>query len=231
MFVFDGVEPAVGDRTQSSWRFETHMLGPDMREHLGRLDFDATSVTTEVIDGRASAARLEVAHDRHTVDDRPLDRMSGNYLLRYDATSTIGSRADGRPLADHERQFFEDLTPPLSREERVILRRRAFRAGERFSPTPLEARLLGFGKLEDKRSIVVTVVAASAREMTFEATYEGLAKPPAPAIKLSVKSTVSDTVLGGTLDGVWLRDGKQAGSVHGTTRNRFTPAATSPRSR
>lgn len=65
--------------------------------------------------------------------------------------------------------------------------------------------------------------------MRFEATYERLAHPPAPAIKVSVKSTVSNTELHGTFDGVWLRDGKQVGSTHGTTSNRFTPAATSPR--
>ncbi len=201
----------LGTRSMRHLRVDGQLQSPDGIEHglhqeLGLL------IEVEAMNGSGRADRLRVTVDRHdnVYDGKPLPTLSGTYEVNSDGTA---ARADGKPLAKHEVDFFHSW-----RDVGQGPTEHLFHAGETFRPTEGEA--VAYGLPPSQGPLEVTVRRATDAEIVLAGDYVPTDSPGGLDAHGRFVVTLTPRSYTRVGDISFESHGKDMGAIHATTELR-----------
>ena len=213
---FHMTPPTVGTRTTFHLRLDGSFKTPDgvdhgMHHELG-LIFVAEAVGSN---GRADRLRVTVDRDDNVIDGQSKPTLSGTYEATNDGHAT---RADGKPLAPNEVEFFRDLHDPSNDPEGTS---HVFHAGETFRPTDREVEAFGLPK--SKTPLALTVRRATDAEIVLAGDYTPTESMPGVEAHGRIVVTLTPQSHTRVGDITMTQQGKEVGAIHATTELRRVP--------
>ena len=198
----------VGDRIDYHVRFDSHLTGPDGREHNGHGETSLILEVLAVTDGHPERMRITVDRDDKVFDGEAKPALAGTYELT--AASEL-SRPSGKPLSEYERAYFQNWHIAT---DLTTLGHREFRAGETFRPSADEAIALGMPQTTTPWVLHVPRADDEAIVLTGE-----FVPPDQPTqVETHATTTITLTARARThVDDLTVRhDGKEVGGAHQT---------------
>ena len=155
---------SVGSRSTYHMRIDGSFKTPDGVDHGMHHELSLIMVVEALgSNARADQIRVTVDRDDSVLDGHPQPTLSGTYEVHADGTA---SRADGKPLAPHELEFFKQWRDPGSDPEGMS---HVFHAGETFRPTAREVD--AFELPHSKTPVAYTVRRATDAEIVLAGDY------------------------------------------------------------